>query len=76
MTRSGNRQINCAIHRIAITQQRLPGSLGRAHYERKLAEGKTKTEVLRCLKRRLARVVFHYLTTDHHRHAAALPAAA
>lgn len=77
MTRSGNRQINCAIHRIAITQLRLKDSLGRAYFDRKLTEGKTRTEALRCLKRRIARTVFHRLTTDHHnRHAPCLPAAA
>jgi transposase len=77
MTRSGNRQINCAIHRIAITQLRLPDSLGRAYYDKKLAEGKTKTEALRCLKRRIARTVFNRLTTDHNtRQATALSAAA
>lgn len=77
MTRSGNRQVNCAIHRIAITQIRMKDSLGRAYYDKKIAEGKTKTEALRCLKRRIARTVFNRLTTDHHnRHTPALPAAA
>lgn len=77
MTRSGNRQLNCAIHRIAITQARMPGTLGKAYYEKKLAEGKSTTEALRCLKRRLARVVFQLLTTDHNnRQTPALPAAA
>ncbi|MGL5850358.1 MAG: IS110 family transposase [Phycicoccus sp.] len=77
MTRSGNRQVNCAIHRIAITQVRLKDSLGRAYYDKKLAENKTKTEALRCLKRRLARTVFNRLTTDHrNRQTPALPAAA
>jgi len=77
MTRSGNRQLNCAIHRIALTQARMPGTLGKAYYEKKLAQGKSKTEALRCLKRRLARVVFHLLTTDHNnRQTPALPAAA
>jgi transposase len=77
MTRSGNRQINCAIHRIAVTQLRFKDSAGRAYYEKKISEGKTKTEALRCLKRRLARTVFNCLKTDHHnRHAACLPAAA
>lgn len=77
MTRSGNRQLNCAIHRIAITQARMPDTLGRAYYEKKLAEGKSKTEALRCLKRRLARVVFNLLTTDHNnRQTPAIPAAA
>jgi len=77
MTRSGNRQINCAVHRIAITQSRMPDTLGKAYYEKKLAEGKSKTEALRCLKRRLARVVFNLLTTDHNnRQTTAQPAAA
>lgn len=76
MTRSGNRQINCAIHRIAITQLRLPDSLGRAYYD-KIAEGKTKPEALRCLKRRLVRVIFNRLTTDqNNRPNTGLPAAA
>lgn len=77
MTRSGNRQINCAIHRVAVTQLRFQDSPGRAYYDKKISEGKTKTEALRCLKRRLARVVFNLLTTDHHnRQATCLPAAA
>ena len=58
MTRSGNRQINCAIHRIAVTQIRLTGSLGRAYYEKKKAEGKSNREALRCLKRHLVRTIF------------------
>jgi transposase len=65
LTRSGNRQLNAAIHRIAITQIRLPGSLGKAYYERKKAEGMSASEALRCLKRRLARIVYNTLKTDH-----------
>jgi transposase len=64
MSRSGNRQLNAALHRIAITQIRLD-SLGQAYYRKRLAAGDSKTEALRCLKRRLARVVFHHLHTDH-----------
>lgn len=64
LTRSGNRQINAAIHRIAVTQIRLDG-VGQAYYEKKKAEGMSTPEALRCLKRRLARVVFNHLTTDH-----------
>lgn len=60
MTRSGNRQINAAIHRIAVTQIRLP-SLGKTYYEKKKAQGKSTTEALRCLKRRLVRTVFNTL---------------
>jgi transposase len=63
LTRSGNRQINAAIHRIAVTQIRLDG-LGKAYYDKKKAEGMSTPEALRCLKRRLSRIVFHHLTTD------------
>jgi transposase len=65
MTRTGNRQLNAALHRIAVTQIRLDG-LGQAYYRRRLAAGDSSTEALRCLKRRLARVVFHHLHTDHY----------
>ena len=64
MTRSGNRQINAALHRIAITQARLP-AMGQAYYHKRIASGDSTTEALRCLKPRLARVVFHHLHTDH-----------
>lgn len=67
MTRSGNRQLNAALHRIAVTQIRLDG-LGRAYYQKRLDAGDSKTEALRCLKRRLARVVFHHLHTDQETH--------
>jgi transposase len=63
LTRSGNRQLNAAIHRIAVTQIRLHGP-GRTYYEKKKNEGKSTAEALRCLKRRLARTVFNHLTTD------------
>ena len=63
LTRSGNRQLNAAIHRIAVTQIRLNG-LGKTYYRKKKAEGMSTAEAVRCLKRRLARVVFHHLTTD------------
>jgi transposase len=64
MTRSGNRQLNAALHRIAITQIRLDG-LGQTYYRTRLSTGDSTTEALRCLKRHLARVVYHHLHTDH-----------
>jgi transposase len=64
LTRSGNRQLNAALHRIAVTQIRLDG-LGQAYYRRRIDAGDSKTEALRCLKRHLARIVFRHLTTDH-----------
>jgi transposase len=77
LTRSGNRQLNAAIHRIAITQIRLPG-LGKTYYEKKKAEGMSTPEALRCLKRRLARIVFNSLIADQTpaRHAADIAVAA
>jgi transposase len=64
MTRSGNRQLNAALHRVAVTQIRLPGP-GQIYYRHRIATGDSGTEALRCLKRRLARVVFGHLHTDH-----------
>jgi hypothetical protein len=76
MTRSGNRQLNAALHRIAVTQIRLDG-LGQTYYRKRLADGDSNPEALRCLKRRIARVVFHHLHTDHNtRHQPCQPAAA
>jgi transposase len=63
MCRSGNRQLNAALHRIAVTQIRL-GGLGKTYYDKRLAAGDSKTEALRCLKRRLARIVFNTLKNN------------
>ncbi len=55
LSRSGNRQLNAALHRIALTQIRMTGSRGQAYYQRLQDTGKTKRGALRCLKRRLGR---------------------
>jgi transposase len=77
MNRSGNRQLNAALHRIAVTQIRLDG-LGRTYYRKRLDGGDSNVEALRCLKRRLARIVFNAIHDDQAttRHAVDLPAAA
>jgi len=62
LNRSGNRQLNCALHRIAVTQARIYPP-ARAYLERKQAEGKSRREALRCLKRHLARTVYRTLRT-------------
>ena len=68
----GNRQLNCALHRIAITQARTHPP-ARAYLARKHAEGKRSKEALRCLKRHLARTIYRTLnqlaeqTTPHTR---------
>jgi transposase len=60
LDRGGNRQLNAALYRIAITQSRYHPA-ARAYLERKQAEGKSRREAIRCLKRQLARVVFNTL---------------
>jgi transposase len=62
LNRSGNRQLNCALHRIAVTLGRHHPP-ARAYLERKQAEGKSRREALRCLKRHLARTVYNTLKT-------------
>jgi transposase len=60
LDRGGNRQLNAALYRIAVTQSRYhPPAC--AYLERKKAEGKSRREAIRCLKRQLARVVFNTL---------------
>jgi transposase len=63
LDRGGNRQLNCALHRIAITQARLHPP-ARAYLERKQSEGKSRREALRCLKRQLARTVYTTLKNE------------
>ena len=66
----GNRQLNSAIHRIAVTQLRLHG-LGRVYYQKRLDAEDTRTMALRALKRRVGRAVYGHLREDHRcRHAA------
>jgi transposase len=69
LNRGGNRQLNAALHRIAVTQLRLGGA-GRAYVQRRLAAGDTKTEAIRALRRRLSDEVYRRLQADraHQRH--------
>ena len=60
LNRTGNRQLNLALHRIAITQARLHPP-ARDYLARRRAQGKTWREALRCLKRHLVRTVFKLL---------------
>jgi transposase len=63
LNRGGNRQINAALHRIAITQlQRLPEAI--AYVERRMAAGNTKTEAIRALRRRISDAVYGRLVVD------------
>lgn len=60
LDRGGNRQINAAIHRVAITRARCHPET-QAYMARKREEGKTHREAIRCLKRHLTRRIWHLL---------------
>ena len=64
LSRAGNRRTGHALHMMAVTQIRNPGTPGRLYYERKRDEGKTGKEALRCLKRRLSDLVYYQLIAD------------
>ena len=67
LSRHGDRQLNSAIHTIAITQIRMPSSRGHHYYKTKLEEGKTPREAARCLKRRLADHIWRVMINDERR---------
>jgi transposase len=63
LSRAGDRKLNHALYMMAMVQVRRP-SAGQAYYRRKLAEGKSPKEALRCLKRRLSDAVYRCLLAD------------
>jgi transposase len=63
LSRRGNRQLNCALHIIAVTQRRWH-AIGQTFLAKKSDEGKTRKAALRSLKRQLANVVFRALKHD------------
>jgi transposase len=60
---AGNRKLNYALHMVAVCQAR-SDTRGAAYYRKKLAEGKSHKEALRCLKRRVCDAVFRSLAAD------------
>lgn len=77
LNRGGNRQANAALHRAVITRLRHHEPT-KAYMQRRLAESKSTKEILRCLKRYLAREVYHQLnpTTPSRNRPNDLPASA
>jgi transposase len=63
LSRTGNRQLNAAIHRIAVTQKRCHRD-AQAYLDRRTAGGNTATEALRALKRHLSDIVYRALLAD------------
>jgi transposase len=60
LNRSGDRALNQALHHIAITRERCDPAT-RDHIARRTAEGKTRKEIRRCIKRYLARQLYRLL---------------
>jgi transposase len=58
--RGGDRQLNRALHIIALGRAKLDPAT-RAYLKRRQTEGKTKLEAIRCLKRHIARQIWHLL---------------
>lgn len=63
LNRGGNRQLNVALHRIAITQIRTHQP-AQEYLARRLANGNTKREAIRCLRRQLCNVVYRLMVAD------------
>lgn len=63
LARTGNRQLNAAIHRIAITQARIHPA-ARHYLQRRQDSGNTRREAIRALKRRLSDVLYRALLHD------------
>ena len=66
LNQRGNRQLNYALHVVAIAQLRYPCE-GREYYDRKRAEGKNTKEAIRALKRQLSNVIYRTLVADARR---------
>jgi transposase len=63
LSRAGNRRLNHVLYIAGFVQLRHDTD-GRGYYRRKLADGKTGMEAMRCLKRRLSDVVYRQLVAD------------
>jgi transposase len=63
LNRGGNRQVNTALHRIAITQLRIDGA-GKDYIAKRMGLGNTKREAIRALRRRISDEVFRRMRTD------------
>jgi transposase len=70
LSRTGNRQLNCAIHRVAVTQKRWHPD-AQAYLAKRTAAGNTSTEALRALKRKISDSIYRKLLADTARRTAA-----
>lgn len=65
LSRTGDRQLNAALHRIILTRLRCHNDT-RTYVERRISEGKPKRAIIRILKRYLARTLYRHLNTTMH----------
>jgi transposase len=63
LNRGGDRQANSALHLAVVTRIRVDEQTQK-YVERRTAEGKSKLEIIRCLKRLVAREAFHLIRQD------------
>lgn len=61
-SRSGNRRLNCAFHRMALSQiSRSGNELAKTYFKRKISEGKSKSQALVCLRRQMVNIIWRML---------------
>ena len=61
-TRGGNRRLNCAFHRMALSQiSRMGNDRARVYFKRKISEGKSKSQALVCLRRQMVNIIWMML---------------
>ena len=63
LNRGGNRQANSALHIVVLSRMREDAKT-RRYVERRLQEGRTKREIMRCLKRYVAREIYHAIVAS------------
>lgn len=67
LSRYGDRQLNSAIHTVAMVQMRMPGSAGRAYYDKKRTAGMPPKSAMRCLKHHLSNHLWRIMIADEQR---------
>jgi transposase len=68
LNRAGNRQLNAALHRIAVTQARCHPGARSLLQRRKETTRETRKGSLRVLKRHISDVIYHAMTADAQHH--------
>lgn len=64
---AGTANSTTPFHMVAVCQLRQPHSEGRAYFDRRVTQGKTKKEALRSLKRQISNAVFRHIVADDRR---------